>query len=187
MSILIPFSGYTAIWPARDCTTRYAMCPAKDYTLRYGPKAAICHSLVWWFKYSGIQHDNVPLWTARIWQLSEVLLISSNEVLSHVFAIVRMASRGPPFQTPLTISHGQPQTGDSTSTHMVSHRLEVPHQFIWSAFHYATRPLQFIKQLESTTLKGKIPQTAEFRRQRHGQVHPGATGGSTIPDASAAV
>ena len=115
------------------------------------------------------------------------LLISSNEVLSHVFAIVRMASQGPPFQTPLTISHGQPQTGGSTSTHMVSHRLEVPHQFIWSAFHYATRPLPFIKQPESTTLKGKIPQTAEFRRQRHGQVHPGATGGSTVPDASAAV
>ena len=119
------------------------------------------------------------------------LLISSNEVLSHVFAklpsIVRMASRGPPFQTPPTISYGQPQTGGSPSTHMVSHRLEVPHQFTWSAFNYATRPLPFIRQLESTTMKGKFPQTAEFRRQRHGQVHPGATGGSTIPDASAAV
>ena len=105
------------------------------------------------------------------------LLISSNEVLSHVFAIVRMASRGPPFQTPLTISHGQPQTG----------RQDVPHQLIWSAIDYALKLLPFIRQLESNAMKGKFPKTAEFRRQRHGRVHPGATGGPTVPDASTAV
>ena len=108
--------------------------------------------------------------------MSEVLLISSNEVLSHVFAIVRMASRGPPFQTPLTISHGQPQTRDSTSTHMVSHRLEVPHQFIWSAFHYATRPLPFIKTARVHHDEGQdppdgrvpetTPRTSSSRRHR---------------------
>ena len=60
---------------------------------------------------------------------------------------VHMASRGPPFQTPPTISYGQPQTG----------RQDVPHQLIWSAIDYATKLLPFIRQLEFNSNEGQVP------------------------------
>ena len=100
-----------------------------------------------------------------------VLLISSNEVLSHVFAIVRMASRGPPFQTPPTISHGQPQTG----------RQDVPHPLIWSAIDYTTRHLSTVRKTawvvshkEQVHHDGQVPdttpRTSSPRRHRRSPV-----------------
>ena len=120
-----------------------------------------------------------------------MLLISSNQ---NIVACVRetsfYCSHGQPRTTVLDASHYLIWSATDRRIHINSYgqpQTEVPHQLTWSARNYATRPQPFIKQLESTTMKGKFPKTAEFRRQRHGQVHPGATGGSTVPDASAIV
>ena len=91
---------------------------------------------------------------------------------------VHMASRGSYLKMSPTTSYGQPRTG---------HR-DVPHPFIWSATDYTTEHhLLFVKQLGSTATENKFTTTAKFRKQRHGQVHLGATGGPLFPDASATV
>ena len=159
------------------------ICPAKSYTLRYGLRTAIA---ILWFDGPSILEYNMT--TCCYGPLKEdltfvrMLLISSKRniiacVRERLPSTVHMASRGPPFQTPPTISYGQRQT----------ERQDVPHQLTWSAIDYTTEHLPLVKQLESTAMKGKFPTTAKFRRQRHGRVHPGATGGLTVPDASTAV
>ena len=160
------------------------ICPAESYTMRYGLRTAIA---IHWFDGSSILEYNMT--TCCYGPLKEDLaflrmfLISSKR---YVIACVRED-----FPLPFIWPAEDRTSRRPPPLHMASQGLDVEMFLTRSYGQPSTTPrsifLPFVKQPGSTATENKFTPTAKFRKQRHGRVHLGATGGPLFPDASTTV